>query len=194
MRGSTVYMMAAAFEKRRAGRMFAANSLICARRMLLPLRPKRWSTSGNYIGSRAKSVVGRLMNGSRYATSVHVLYLIRGLGEKLMRNINREDMQQLLDEIAKSCGRSVVDHLRFRLRSIFELALSEGAVDRNPATTLFTPRQFKAGRVRKVLTPDQSQAMLRVFNLRERVIARLATWEGMRPRRDTGSPTRRRRW
>ncbi|MFZ0592258.1 MAG: tyrosine-type recombinase/integrase [Bryobacteraceae bacterium] len=108
-------------------------------------------------------------------------HLVRGLGDKLMRNITREDMQQLLDETAKNCGRSVVDHLRFRLRSIFELALSEGAVDRNPATTLFTPRQFKAGRVRKVLTPDQSQTMLRVFDLRERVIARLATWEGMRP-------------
>lgn len=108
-------------------------------------------------------------------------HLVRALGDKLMRNITREEMQQLLDKTAKNCGRSVVDHLRFRLRSIFALALSEGAVDRNPATTLFTPRQFKAGRVRKVLNPEQSQTMLNVLELRERVIGRLATWEGMRP-------------
>jgi hypothetical protein len=38
-------------------------------------------------------------------------HLVRGLGERLMRNITREDMQQLLDETAKNCGRSVVDHL-----------------------------------------------------------------------------------
>jgi integrase len=54
-------------------------------------------------------------------------------------------------------------------------------VDRNPAATLFTPKQFKAGRDRKVLTPDQSQTMLQVLDLRECVIVRLATWEGMRP-------------
>ena len=90
-------------------------------------------------------------------------------------------MQALLDATAKKCGRSVVDHLRFRLRSIFALALSEGVVDRNPAATLFTPRQFKAGRERRVLTPDQSQHVIGALELREQVIARLATWEGMRP-------------
>jgi len=43
MRASTVYMMTAAFEKLRAGPMFAASSLICTRRMLRPSRRKRWS-------------------------------------------------------------------------------------------------------------------------------------------------------
>ena len=108
-------------------------------------------------------------------------HLVRALGDKLMRNITREEMQCLLDMTAKTCGRSVLDHLRFRLRSIFALALSEGVVDRNPATTLFTPRQFKLGRGRKVLTPGQFAVMLAAFELREQIIARLATWEGMRP-------------
>lgn len=108
-------------------------------------------------------------------------HLVRALRDKLMRSITRDDMQCLLDETAKNCGRSVLDHLRFRLRSIFGLALSEGVVDRNPATSLFTPRQFKPGRGRKVLTPEQFQTMLTAFDLRERIIARLATWEGMRP-------------
>lgn len=108
-------------------------------------------------------------------------HLVRGLGDKLMRTITREDMQDLLDRVAKKCGRSVVDHLRFRLRSIFTLALSEGAVDRNPATSLFTSRKVKAGRPKRVLIPKESQTMLTALNLREQVIVRLATWEGMRP-------------
>jgi integrase len=75
----------------------------------------------------------------------------------------------------------MVEHLRFRLRSIFTLAMSEGVVDRNPASALYTPRQHKEGRARDVLTPEQAAIMIGALNFREQVIARLATWEGMRP-------------
>ena len=108
-------------------------------------------------------------------------HLVRPLGDKLIRSVTREELQQLLEKTAEGCGRSVVDHLRFRLRSIFGLALSEGAVERNPATALFTPRKFKPGRERKVLTAEQSRTLQSVLALREQVITRLATWEGMRP-------------
>jgi integrase len=108
-------------------------------------------------------------------------HLVRSLGSKTMQEITREEMQSLLDLKAHDAGRSVVDHLRFRLRSIFELALSEGVVDRNPAATLFTPRNCRAGRERLVLNPAQAASIVAVLDLRERVIVRLATWEGMRP-------------
>jgi len=108
-------------------------------------------------------------------------HLVQSLGPRTMQKITREEMQSLLDLKARQVGRSVVDHLRFRLRSIFELALSEGVVDRNPAVTLFTPRNCRAGRERLVLSPDQAVAMIAALDTRERVIARLATWEGMRP-------------
>jgi integrase len=108
-------------------------------------------------------------------------HLVRSLGPKAMQKIKREEMQSLLDLKAREAGRSVVDHLRFRLRSIFELALSEGVVDRNPAATLFTPRNCRAGRERLVLSQEQAVAMLAALDMREKVIARLATWEGMRP-------------
>ena len=75
----------------------------------------------------------------------------------------------------------MVDHLRFRLRSVFALAMSEGVVDRNPAAALFTPRHYQEGRSREVLTPDQAAILIGALELREKVIVRLATWEGMRP-------------
>ncbi len=108
-------------------------------------------------------------------------HLIRAFAEDVLRNITREALQDFLDRTAKTCGRSVVDHLRFRLRSIFALALAEGVVNRNPAASLFRPRQTKPCREKKVLTPSESSAMVQVLNLREQIIARLATWEGMRP-------------
>jgi integrase len=98
-----------------------------------------------------------------------------------MRAVNREDLQDLLDAEAGECGRSMVDHMRFRLRSIFQLALSEGIVERNPATSLFTPRNCQPGRERHVLTQAQAAVMIESLDLREKVVARLATWEGMRP-------------
>ena len=70
------------------------------------------------------------------------VHLVRPLGEKLMQDITRSELQALLDEKARSCGRSMVDHLRFRLRSVFALAMSEGVVHRNPAAALFTPRHY----------------------------------------------------
>src|SRR5216684_2843394 len=43
------------------------------------------------------------------------VHLVRPLGEKLMQEITRSELQTLLDDQARSCGRSMVDHLRFRL-------------------------------------------------------------------------------
>ncbi len=57
-----------------------------------------------------------------------------------LAGITREELQKLLERRPGKLSKSVVSHLRFRLRSIFDLAISEGAVDRNPATELYTPR------------------------------------------------------
>jgi integrase len=109
------------------------------------------------------------------------VHLVGTLGEERMRSITREKLQELLECKAKTCGRSMVDHMRFRLRSIFELAMSERVVEFNPATSLFTPRKCQPGRPRRVLTPSQATALIQLLGAREGVIARLATWEGMRP-------------
>jgi integrase len=97
-----------------------------------------------------------------------------------MRLINREELQAMLNAKAGSLSRSVVDHLRFRLRAIFELALSEGIVDRNPARALYTPR-CQPAKEKRILTSEQFMKMLCVLKVREQAIARLATIEGMRP-------------
>jgi integrase len=107
-------------------------------------------------------------------------HLVEPLGPKLLTEILREDLQDLLDQKAPVLSFSVVDHLRWHLRAIFELAISEGAVDRNPAVSLFTPK-CKAGRKRRDLSPGDINLMFKVLDLRERLAVRFALFEGMRP-------------
>lgn len=54
-------------------------------------------------------------------------HLVPAFGGETLRRITREMLQNFLDQSAKRVGRSVVDHLRFRLRSVFKLALAERA-------------------------------------------------------------------
>jgi integrase len=82
---------------------------------------------------------------------------------------------------ARAQSETVVTHLRFRLRSIFDLPLSEGAVDRNPDSTLYTPKHCKPGGKKRVVTPEDLDAMTQTLDFREQIILRLATFEGMRP-------------
>ena len=108
-------------------------------------------------------------------------HLMPVLGQFSMRQITRQDLQELLDSKAATLSRSVLSHLRFHLRAIFEMAISEGVVDRNPATVLYTPRVAKPGRERPLLTGDMVRQLLSALELRERLLARLAVFEGMRP-------------
>jgi Phage integrase central domain len=64
------------------------------------------------------------------------VHLVGAIRESRMRAITREQLQDVLDAKAAKCGRSMIDHMRFRLCSIFELAISEGIVDRNPASAI----------------------------------------------------------
>ena len=75
---------------------------------------------------------------------------------------------------------SVVDHLRWDLRSIFRLAVQDRIITHNPAEMLFTPRTTPS-KSRQVLTPHQVQLILSVLDLRERLIVQLALFSGMRP-------------
>jgi integrase len=108
-------------------------------------------------------------------------HLVDGLGTFDLGSLKRESLQDFLErKSATGLPASVVSHLRWDLRGIFQLALEDGAIDRNPATSLVTPanasrntaRVMKAAEVVKVLT---------LLEARERLIVRLAIFAGMRP-------------
>ncbi len=107
-------------------------------------------------------------------------HLLPVLGGRPLTSIRRQDLQDLLDEKARSLSYSVVNHLRWDLKQIFELAVSEGHLERNPAVFLFTPREAARPQTRR-MTWEQVRLMFSVLELRESAISALALIAGMRP-------------
>ena len=72
-------------------------------------------------------------------------------------------------------------HLRWFLNAIFKLAFSDGLVPNNPAAELRIPRKCQPGRTMRPLTEQEVLLYLEVFGPREKLISRMAIYEGMRP-------------
>jgi integrase len=95
-------------------------------------------------------------------------------------SLTRDDLQAVLDLKGQTLSFSVVDHLRWDLTQLFDMAVAEGHWQRNPASLLFTPRECKRAVVR-VMTVEDVRRMFRVLEVRERLVAKLALLSGMRP-------------
>lgn len=108
-------------------------------------------------------------------------HLIPEFGNDLLHTIRREELQDFLDRKALDLSFSVVSHLRWFLNGIFKLALSDSLIPSNPAAELKIPKKCQLGRAMRPLTEEEVNKYLEVFDLREKLIARLAIFEGMRP-------------
>jgi integrase len=64
---------------------------------------------------------------------------------------------------------------------MFKLAMSDGLMLNNPAAELRIPRKCQPGRAMRPLTEEEVNIYLEALDLREKLIARLAIFEGMRP-------------
>jgi integrase len=110
------------------------------------------------------------------------VHLIAVFERRELSSFRRDELQDLLDVKAKrdELSFSTVDHLRWDLKQIFDMAVAEGQVERNPALLLFTPREAKKP-VRRVMTIKEVQLCFGALEQRERLIAKLAILAGMRP-------------
>ena len=110
-------------------------------------------------------------------------HLMPEFGDALLHALPRERLQDFLDRSARAYSSSVVSHLRWFLNGIFKLALSDGLVLANPAAELKIPKKCQPGRTMRPLKEEEVTKYLGVFELREKLISRLAIFEGVRPRR-----------
>ena len=69
--------------------------------------------------------------------------MIEAFGERDMASLRRDELQDLLDRKSKTHSFSVVDHLRWDVKQILDMAVAEGVLGLNPATLLFTPNEAK---------------------------------------------------
>jgi integrase len=108
-------------------------------------------------------------------------HLISALGPRTMSEISRSELQDLLkSKAAAGLSKSVVAHLRWQLSAVFKLAKCDRVVPVNCAEGLQTPRCVGPGE-KRVMTGQQVRMCLGILPLRERLIVRLAIYEGMRP-------------
>jgi integrase len=106
---------------------------------------------------------------------------LKELDLRPLHEIERAELQDLLDRKAPELSRSIVKHLRWDLQAVFKLAVSERVVQSNPATALVVPKKCKPAPPRRNLTPEAFIRMLSVLDLRERLVVKLAVYQGMRP-------------
>lgn len=107
-------------------------------------------------------------------------HIIGELGNDQMESFTPTGLQAFLDRKAAGSSFSVVDHLRWDLSSIFELAVAEKVIPTNPATTLYTPKSAKKG-ARPVMTIDEAETAVGAVEFREQAILHLAIFAGLRP-------------
>jgi integrase len=107
-------------------------------------------------------------------------HLVSEFGDRELGSFNRDSLQDFLDQKAPGLSFSVVSHLRWDLKAIFDMAVAEGLVVRNPALMLFTPREATKP-VRRVMTIEEVQKAFAALHGRERLIVKLAILGGFRP-------------
>ena len=109
-------------------------------------------------------------------------HLVANLRSRELSGLTRDELQDLLDLKAgrEALSHSTVAHLRWDLKQVFDMAVAEGHIARNPALLLFTPKDAKRAE-RSVMTGAEVQICFRVLGPRERLIAKLAILAGMRP-------------
>ncbi len=107
-------------------------------------------------------------------------HIIEEIGDLPIISLDRDALQELLGRKADLLVASVVDHLRFDLRAILEIAVEDGLINRNPARSLFTARQA-ARNAGRVMTAEEVVLGLSTLELRERRIWKFAVFGGLRP-------------
>jgi len=108
------------------------------------------------------------------------VHLIPQFGDRELGSFARDELQDFLDSKGLKFSFSVVAHLRWDLRQIFQMAVAEGRVQRNPALLLFAPKTAPRPK-RSVMTISEVQKLFEALGPRERLIAKFAVLAGMRP-------------
>jgi integrase len=108
-------------------------------------------------------------------------HLKPALGSTLIHLITRRDLQALLNQEAeeKDNSYSLVQHLHSFMGEIFEMALADRLILVNPAPSTIIPK-CKPPKEKPTMTPAEIDRVEMLLGLRDRLIFRLDTTEGLR--------------
>lgn len=101
-------------------------------------------------------------------------------GDVPMEDLNKVTLQTHLSDLAKVRSAGRVAHARFYLKAIFDEAIDQGLVLKNPARKLERPKETREVD-RTTLTWDQLRLVLEAAPLRDRILLTLDMTETLRP-------------
>jgi integrase len=108
-------------------------------------------------------------------------HIVKGIGDTALRDFSLTSLQAFLDRKAdEGLSFSVVDHLRWDLSAIFEMAIAEKVIEASPTTRLYTPKHAAKGQTR-AMSVEQVNTALTAVDLREQVLLHMAILSGFRP-------------
>ncbi len=108
-------------------------------------------------------------------------HILTEFGSRALGTFNRDQLQDFIDrKLVEGLSASMIAHLRWDLKQIFDMAVGEGHISRNPAKLLFIPRGAKRAE-KLIMNLEEVNRCFDAVELRERLIIKLATLAGMRP-------------
>ncbi|MCC6591028.1 MAG: tyrosine-type recombinase/integrase [Bryobacterales bacterium] len=127
-----------------------------------------------YLGKWKESTAGTSENRIRN-------HIGKELGRERLMDLTLARLQKYLEQKAASgLSHSVVDHLRWDLTSMLDMAVAVRVIPVNPAGSLYTPKSAKRSES-PAMSAAEVELALGAVEQREKVILRLAIFAGMRP-------------
>lgn len=115
-------------------------------------------------------------------------HVVKVLGNTALKDFSLTSLQAFLERKAdEGLSFSVVDHLRWDLSAIFEMAVAEKVIASNPGTRLYTPKHAPKGTTR-AMSVDEVNVALGAVELREQLLLHMAVLLGISAGRNAGSP------
>jgi integrase len=106
--------------------------------------------------------------------------ILAKFGDVPMAEIDKFMLQTHLNHLAQTLSDGRVKHARFYLKAIFEEAIEQEFVEKNPARKLILPNQLRPVN-KTTLTWDQLRLLLASVSLRDRILLTLDMTETFRP-------------
>ena len=106
--------------------------------------------------------------------------ILARLGDVPMAQIDKFMLQMHLNHLAETLSAGRVMHARFYMKAIFEEAIDEEFIQKNPARKLIVPKELRPVD-KTTLTWDQLRLLLASVPLRDRILLTLDMTETFRP-------------
>ena len=126
------------------------------------------------LGKWKKSTAGTSENRIRH-------HIVKGIGNIAVKDFSLTTLQEFLKRKAgEGLSFSTVDHLRWDLSAIFEMAVAEKVITADPSTRTYTPKHARKGRTR-AMSPEEVKNAIEAVEIREQVVMHMAIFSGLRP-------------